>query len=76
MNTNEWQTIHWYQSCLESAKRNGFEINQCENGEVQIIAKKEPYVNGVCVKRLLGFYAALCWFDGYEQQQFETKNTK
>jgi hypothetical protein len=59
---------------MESAKRNGLEINQGCEDEVQIIARKHPYVDGTCINRAYGFYAAMKWLEGYEQKSFEIAN--
>jgi len=75
MNQNEWQTIHYYQSCLEAAERCGFTIDQDRDLRVTIVAHNHPYVDGTVIKVANGFYAALCWLQGYEQRVFEVKNT-
>ena len=74
-NNTEWQTIHYYQSCLEAAKRCGFKIEQGEDDVIKIIAVKIPYADSICIKRVFGFYATLCWLQGYEQRIFEVKHT-
>jgi len=76
MNTTGWQTVHYYLTCMEMADRNGLEIKQGSSEEVQIMARKSPYSDGICLTRIDGFYAAMKWLDGYEQKIFEIANTK
>lgn len=76
VNTTGWQSVHYYLSCMEMADRNGLEIKQGSSDEVQIMARKSPYVDGICLNRISGFYAAMKWLEGYEQKMFEIANTK
>jgi hypothetical protein len=73
-NNTEWQTIHYYQACLEAAERCGLKIEQAGDC-IAIIATKAPYVEGTCLIFVESFYAASMWLQGYEQRIFEVKNT-
>ena len=73
-NNTEWQTIHYYQACLEAAERCGLKIEQTGD-YVAITATKEPYVEGTCLVYVESFYAAQMWLKGYEQRISEVKNT-
>ena len=74
MDHTEWQTVHYYKSCLEAAERCGLKIEQVGD-YVAITATKAPYVEGTCLVYVESFCAASMWIKGYEQRTFEIKNT-
>ena len=74
-NNTEWQTVHYYNACLEAAERCGFTLEQADDHNIRILTNNPPYVEGTCIKWINGFYATLCWLQGYEQRIFEVKNT-
>jgi len=74
MNNTEWQTIHYYQSCIEAAERCGFTIEQGRESRTQIMCSNHPYAKDTVIKVIDGFYPTKMWLEGYEQRIFEVKN--
>ena len=73
MFNTEWQTIHYYQACIEIAERCNLCIEQA--GDYMAIKSTEvPYVKGTCLY-INDFKSSLCWLQGYAQRILEVKNT-
>ena len=75
MNTNEWQIVHNYQSCIEQAEQIGFKVEQSSEGYICIVANKAPYVIGTKIKYCHNFAEAKLWIEGY-QHAFEMEQMK
>lgn len=65
------QIKHQIDGAFEQAKRLGFELDL--HNQIGIVATCSPYVKGVTVATLPSFEAVICFFNGYEQHQFEQK---